>query len=428
MRAGERTSGWRAGLRAIVAVALAGGVTQAARAMEAPCSVEVAVEVRGEAAVVAAESGRALVVGEQVVYRARVERSAEASGLRWVDAPSFPDFRALSLPGAPESAEHGPADRIRHVSEQRHAVYPARAGALVIPAASIRCSVPGSSDGHVARTHPLILEVHPPPARGRPDDYAGLVGEAHFDVRAAAEHVLLGESVDLLVTLRGDGNPWAQPAPTQSQLSGPGSVEFDVYPQAAKETLVPGPRMGVRTSRTLTLVPKAVGVLRIPSLRIVSYRPELGQYIVSSSAPIDVRVAAPNAALLRAPSTSRLELEAASGGRRPSPWIGVAIALCLALGVLHLLRRHGKRRTAPLRRARQLAGEAREAALQERARALDRALRAALAAHTTDAAADTEPGTALREALRRIEALRFDPDAGAVVLDAIQRLLEESVR
>ena len=218
-------------------------------------------------------------VGEQVVYRLQILRHHEVSKVRWAEDLAFPSFRVEWLPGqAPDPAIHDVGDHSL-VFEERRALFPLRAGRLVIPAARLACATP---DGVVeAVVPPALLEVRALPARrgGQPDE-PGVVGPLRIVARLSRERLRLGQSLGLWVALRGGGNLWDAAPPFDAARDLPGA---DAYPRP--ETLERDAARRVELERIFEyeLVPRRTGAFEVPALRVRYFDPERERFRVAKT-------------------------------------------------------------------------------------------------------------------------------------------------
>jgi hypothetical protein len=353
-------------------------------------------------------------VGEQVVYRAIVWKRDDVDSVR-LEEVRFPWFRAEWLPALgrdDRSVEDGGTYR---AFEERRALFAARAGRLEIPPALLLCTTPGAP-GRPQNTLRVevpgaSLEALPLPAEGRPAGFAGLVGpvEVHSLVEPAALRV--GESLRVVVTLRGGGNLWTQGRPLP-QLPG-----VEVFERPAETALEPAASLGVRRSFSFDLVPHEAGDLAVPEIALDYFDPKLRRYAVARAPGATVRVserAAP-AEMGRGEPGRAGSAPDAAGAIARGLVIGAVVAAA-AVGATLAWRRRGRPETGA--RVADALREADRAALEGRAAdsaaALARALRLALAARIPGAL-----GLSAEEVAARAQA----PGAPAATAEAARLLL-----
>ncbi len=350
-------------------------------------------------------------VGQEVIWSLRIERRRDVVGYDFAEAPTFPEFRAEWLPGRTEAAQ---TEAIL-VSEERRALFPAAAGSLVLPRASLRCESPERIE--VAEIAGRALRVRPLPARGRPRGFGGLVGEVRVSAALTPERVQLGESTRLGVVVEGEVAAWdAALAPL---ALGEAADVFPHPPELARDS---GRRLSLRRHFSWDLAPRREGVLVLPEFRVDYFDPKSGRYRVASARPPRLRVdparareAAPPAAAATAP-----EPVAATSARWPALVAGAAAAAAAGVFALRRRRRATPRVESTAETATQALAAAAEAAASgdcdAARRALSRALREALSAQLPDArslsaqelvAAAGERGHALAALAAENEAARY---------------------
>src|SRR4030095_13535060 len=93
---------------------------------------------------------RTAFVGQQVVYRLCILRKSEVTSVRFADELAFPSFRVEWLAGQKPDRKSDDVGEHALVVEERRALFPARAGALAIPAARLECrTARGTSEAAV---------------------------------------------------------------------------------------------------------------------------------------------------------------------------------------------------------------------------------------------------------------------------------------
>jgi hypothetical protein len=198
--------------------------------------------------------------------------------------------------------------RTYDVTEIKTALFPLQAGRLKIGNAVVRCQVqqafnadPFSPDFFArffsqgvtapqARTissQPLVLEVTPLPAAGRPADFTGAVGRFTLAAKVDKNRSKVGDAVNLTVTVQGTGNLKAIAEPALPSL--PSWRVFDPVTsvnQEKKGDLVQGSKV-IRT----VLVPRVSGDLTIPPIRFSYFDPQRREYVAVNTPPLTVSVA-----------------------------------------------------------------------------------------------------------------------------------------
>lgn len=378
-----------------------------------PCRVEVAID-----------PPRAF-VGEQVVWRLRVLRRADVDAMHWGRPPTFPAFRAEWLPGLASAETHEEDGVAVRPYEERRALFPARAGRLVVPLSELVC-VRGGEE-HLVPIPEVALEAVPPPTEGRPEGWQGLVGPVQLSSSIAPRRVRLGEAVRVALVAQGPANLWDAPSPLEGAFDPEEAELFPVRRQLARDA---ARRLTLRRYFTYDVVPRRTGRLQIPASRLVTWEPERAAWRVAEAPGATILVEpalADEASEAFAPEDAAPAQPSADAGGDGGPGAAalvaaLAVAAAAALAAFALARRRG-RREAPeaadedawLARARR-AEEAGD--LEGAADALARALRVALGralpgagARATEELFAEAPGPArpLVLWLQRLDRLRFAP-------------------
>lgn len=369
------------------------------------------------------------VVGQQLLYRVRIERRHDVDSLAWLEPPAFPGFRAEWLPDVADPVDAGA--QMRRFAERR-ALFPERAGELGATSARLSCRV-GETEW-VVEVAGVSLLVSAHPAGGRPDGFAGVVGPLAIERIVTPTRVQLGESIRVALMLRGEGNLWRADDPLGAIASA------DLFRRRPTTSFDAGRRLAVKHHFAYDVVPLEQGELVIPSLRVPYYDATTGRYATAGADALTVEVApAAPAGATTAESASEAEpplgpsAEAASARHTATkPRIGaVALLLVAALAIAAI--------AATRRRAARTQRAAIDAALDASARgdadATAGALRLALASQVDGAASRTPEELAADPALpeqaapavqRLVEAerARFDPTAEPPGPDAVRAAIE----
>ena len=231
------------------------------------------------------------VVGQQLIYRVRILRSEGVESIDWVDQPVFPGFRSVWLPGLPEEAVSGKEAPAVFAREESRAVFPMRTGLLEIPAARLRCVQAGSASGHtserIVEVPALSLRVKPPPQRGAPIGFSGVVGMVRVSTHAEPAALRLGETLRVSVHVRGPANLWNVDPPFAGGAAFGGAEVFARRPSLDYEL---GGRLQVRRLLRFVVVPIMVVSLVIPEVAIPFYDPDRGRYDVARSPEIRLEI------------------------------------------------------------------------------------------------------------------------------------------
>jgi hypothetical protein len=377
-------------------------------------------------------------VGQQVVYRLRIERREDVSSLQWERNLSFPAFRAEWLPGIASASGEGAAGEGVQVFEERRALFPTRAGRLAVPAAGLRCRSGGLEE--TTAIPGAVLEVSEPPEEGRPAEWTGVVGPVEVRTTLAPRRVALGASALLSVSVQGPANLWDVELELAERLR---SADLEVFERPRDLARDAGRRLTLRRYYAYDLVPRRSGVHVLAPVRVAFWDPEAGRYatVASSALRLEVEPPLPEEAAPPAPEPAR-PAEAPDAPPAPAWRAPAAVALAAALAsalALALARR--ARRPAPEAGQAALAAALAEAAAAERAGELERAAAVlaravrealrervpgalALSSEEIAAAAPDESARSLARLLARLDRARFGGGADAAELRALRAALE----
>jgi len=226
-----------------------------------------------------------------------------------------------------------------------------QAGALVVPAPSLRFACASQIEDDLIRGRvaidrqavriegaSLALNVRSLPDEGRPAGFTGAVGRRTLAASATPTRLVAGESVQLTLTIEGDGDPAAFSAPDLSRLAGFTLRGVLETPHATARVIV------------YDLAPLDAGVRAIPSLAFAWFSPEAPVgYVTERTAPIALTVTPhanePDVGGATAP-------EAATARARPdrrSTQIAALVAAGVAIlaAFLFVLRRSARSGAAP---------------------------------------------------------------------------------
>jgi hypothetical protein len=234
-------------------------------------------------------------------------------------------------------------------------VFPLQAGAVAVPPAVLKYSVPialqffSQEERYTVESEAESLTVTPMPAAGRPAGYAGAVGgRLQLDRTVSSPTARAGEPFTVSFTLSGDGNPALWPAP---DLRWPATVR--AYPDRTDEHLsVSNGQLGGSKTFRYTVVPDSAGPLALPGTTYSYY--DLGAKAFKSSglAPGRVTVAEGEGATASRPLPPPLLDQRGPGldyqAATALPlWAWALIALVPPLAVLGRRRLRRRRKPAP---------------------------------------------------------------------------------
>ncbi len=269
-----------------------------------------------------------VVAHQQVVLRVRVEHP-NAARASW-KPPAFEGFWMERLATrTSESDSDG-----RRVTSFRRALFPARTGTLEIPESHLLLHRKGEPDRKL-EVPGASVKVTPLPRSG-PGSTAStpMVGKLQIRVSAAESRIRIGESLELLLELWGEGNIWDASIPDLDRLLGD-SVE--VFP--ANRRLFVGESNGRATTRwtlRFSLVVSKPGRYLVPEIEFPYFDPDAKSFRVARSDALAFEVVSKAAALEKSPWEN--EKLVTPPQRLPWTWI-IGIAFTIGLSSVLYLRR-----------------------------------------------------------------------------------------
>lgn len=248
-------------------------------------------------------------VNQPVLYCLRFLRRVQAVEAQW-DPPPFDGFWVEDL-GKERQYQRILNGQTYLVTEIRQVLYPLSAGVVEIPAHSLTCKlvIPRRSTGRrgdffgddffenpffsgreavtkVLKPDPIRLHVKPLPEAGRPADFSGLVGDFTLSAEIGQEHLRVGDSTTLTVTVSGRGNLRDLAHVPPEEIAG-----CKLYPdkpslewKATEEGI-----LGTKVFRS-ALVPLQAGKLEIPATTLCYFDPYERAYRTAQTDPLIVTV------------------------------------------------------------------------------------------------------------------------------------------
>jgi hypothetical protein len=216
------------------------------------------------------------------------------------------------------------------------------------------------------------------------------VGPVDVSMTVSPDRVQLGESVRVSVLVRGEANLWEVRAPFEDGFD-PELAELFQRPRKLARDV--GRRLALRRYFTFDIVPRRVGPLDVPEVRVAYFDPASAGYRVARARGqrVEVGERAPAAAAAPAPPGTGGEAGRAGPQRRTRParwaWL-VAGGAVLASGLVGLRRRRTRAPDVWVRVKEELAlalAAEKQSEADQAAAALARALRLALSEALPDA-------------------------------------------
>ncbi|RMG99529.1 MAG: protein BatD [Deltaproteobacteria bacterium] len=384
-------------------------------------------EPAGDVFVWAAVDRDEVYVGEQVNYTLDVYERNRFVNVQIRNLPSFKDFWTEELPEGQERRESVGGVPYRVHPGLRRALFPQRAGDLVI----------GSTEAvvglrRIVRSPEVVVHVRPLPAKGQPKDFRPHnVGDFGIEATVDRRSVQQGEPLTLTVTVRGTGNVrFVDPDPWPA-LDGLRRYDPTVEVQTRVDLDGAG-RMVIAGARRykFLLIPERSGRLSIPAHSVTFFDPRTETYRTARTKPIEIEVTA-GASGTETGEPGTIEQEGPDGepmalmpiwtgdhlprGRVREPWLtpkrwtaGMATVPLLVLAG-HAVRLARERVLGP--------ADARAAARARRMR------RARLDRLATLVEADDRFYAELSALLHEVAVARIGPDAAGLPRDRLRRRL-----
>lgn len=236
-----------------------------------------------------------------VVYKLYFSYSIGISNWRELDKPKYNDFWSQNIDIKQLVAEEGmfKGEKYRYVVLRKTVLYPQKSGKLTIEPLSLDIDVQVPTNrrdmfGQVVVANrnkrvsagAKIISVRSLPEAGKPEDFSGAVGKFDFRVTPTKTNLKNGESLDLIVSVSGNGNMklFNLPKPVV-----PNSIEmYDAVHSEKVTTVLSG--MSGKIADSYTIIPQYKGNYPIKPLRFSYFDLGSGTYKTLSSQEIMVNV------------------------------------------------------------------------------------------------------------------------------------------
>ena len=238
-------------------------------------------EARGDVFVWSATSTSQAYVGEQIEYRLDVYERSTLSSVTLRTPPSFTDFYTYDLPEGEAVVEEVDGVPYRVRPGMRRALFPQKAGTLVIGAPEITIGRRRRDRGPA-----VAVEVLPLPAKGQPKGFSpNNVGTFTVTAKADRTEVEVGQPFTWTVEIEGEGNvglidpgPWPTLAGARR------------YEPKLESTMRDTPRIGGRRSYAFLVIPETPGRLELPAITLGYFDPATERYATARAEPIAIEV------------------------------------------------------------------------------------------------------------------------------------------
>jgi hypothetical protein len=235
-------------------------------------------------------------VGQQATYQIGVFLNQETRQ-RLRRNPEFvpPETRSLLVYDLPDAKTPlvGTIDgRPYEIHVFQRAFFALSPGRYLVPPSKLTYALPQSAsffsreESHSMRSESVTLVVLPVPTAGRPEDWAGAVGDWHALLRVDSSSGRVGNPLVVTMRIEGRGNVTLLPRPRLSVgwgsvVAADERVEFDSTPATMR---------GAKEFDWL-LTPRQVGRRSIPAQRFVFFNPASRRFELATTTAVGVTVA-----------------------------------------------------------------------------------------------------------------------------------------
>ena len=225
--------------------------------------------------------------------------STESPQINDVKPPSYDGFVSLDLLGNTQRQmriERRGGRDWAVVDIMKDLLFPQHAGKLIIPSTeiSVRYTLRDASGDPllnqvVPRTYatsPIEITVKPLPEEGKPADFSGAVGSFNVRYETKQNDWKTNEATTLKIILEGQGNLKIAKLP---KLSLSNDIELYDPVEHSDQSYNGGKLHSVRTIE-YNLIPRKVGVVKIPSLSISYFNPATARYETTATEALSIKV------------------------------------------------------------------------------------------------------------------------------------------
>jgi hypothetical protein len=338
-------------------------------------------------------------VGQQVLLNAEAlfprDLRQRQSRPATYEAPTPADFWIQDVPDAVASSIRSINGDVYETQTFRRAYFPLSPGTFVLPPArilyEIRRGFLYAPEGRELVSDSLRVVVRPVPEENQPSSFKGAVGRFTIAARLEPELVGVGEAATLTVEIEGTGNVKALPPPQLPTIPG-----VELFPPSEESRVnANGDRIGGTKRFSWVLIPQAPGRIELDGIDYAYFDPELQQFEIERSRPLETRVVPEREGVGADRRDSALHYIALQPGDERFGWVRSPIFAALqavpllALFAAVFLGRNGE--TARSRRTRRQLRNARESAFD--------ALRVAATSAESDRVFYADFATSMRTAL-----------------------------
>lgn len=236
-----------------------------------------------------------------VVYKLFFSYNIGISNWRELDKPKYNDFWSQNIDIKQLVAEEGTynGEKFRYVVLRKTVLYPQKSGSLEIEPLSLDIDVEIPTNRRDLFGRPImtrdhkrvsagsrVISVKPLPENGKPLDFTGAVGKFDFKVETSRTSLKQGESLDMVVSVSGNGNLKLFNLPKPLVPSA-----LEIYDPVKNEQVnTPLSGMNGKISDTYTIIPQYKGKYTIKPLTFSYFDLKTNSYktITSQEITIDV--------------------------------------------------------------------------------------------------------------------------------------------
>ncbi|HEX9980623.1 MAG TPA: BatD family protein [Flavobacterium sp.] len=236
-----------------------------------------------------------------VVYKLYFSYNIGITNWRELDKPKYNDFWSQNIDIKQLQVEEGKfnGEKYRYVVLRKTVLYPQKSGKLEIEPLSLDIDVELPSNrrtifGQIVaiQDHKRVsagartINVKPLPEAGKPDDFSGAVGKFDFKVTPSQTNIKNGESLELNVSVSGNGNLklFNLPKPVV-----PSALEmYDPVHKENVNTTLSG--MSGKISDSYTIIPQFKGKYPVQAMSFTYFDPSAGRYKTINSPGIMINV------------------------------------------------------------------------------------------------------------------------------------------
>lgn len=238
-------------------------------------------EARGDVFVWSATSKARVYVGEQLEYRLDVYERSLLSSVTLRTPPSFADFYTYDLPEGEAVVEEVAGVPYRVRPGMRRALFPQKAGNLVIGSPEITIGRRRQDRGPT-----VSVEVLPLPAEGQPPGFSpNNVGTFTVTSKVDRTAVEVGQPFTWTVEIEGVGNVALVDPGRWPDIAGVRRYDPKIESQMRAET-----RVGGRRSYAFLVIPEQPGALEIPPVVLDYFDPEQARYATARAEGVTIEV------------------------------------------------------------------------------------------------------------------------------------------